>query len=181
MFQPVLCYEVLPLAVVFVRAAFQTYISLFCEEKRSLSKIAMYLSACTCPCAPTKKHLRKQLWKFSLEDSWRDKPKTRFASERVAQLQVAVGLLGGGEGGGRVGSVLYIPCLISHVCFESKTNTFCFVVYKWMVEATGYLFTEMKEYLYGDWCHIWYNASVEMVHYQCAGESLAVMLFVPAP
>lgn len=50
-----------------------------------------------------------------------------------------------------------------------------------MVEATGYLFTEMKEYLYDDWCHIWYNASPEMVHYQCASESLAVMLFVPAP
>ena len=56
---------------------------------------------------------------------------------------------------------------------------FCCV--QWMVEAIGYLFTEMKVYLYNNWYNIWYNASPEMMYYYRASTNLTVMVFVAAP
>lgn len=48
------------------------------------------------------------------------------------------------------------------------------------MEAVGYVLVETKRKP-NTWYNLWCNASLEMMHYQCASKSVSVVLFVPAP
>lgn len=171
--QSVLCSSVLPITVAVVRAAFHTHIHL-CEESRSQNcttfcSDAMYLSPSMCSCAHTKICVSKQL-NFCCRTIEGQSLNQGLHLKELHNWSLLLNFL--------KQHVLYISCLIYHVCLKIKANTWCIVVYKWVVEAIGYLFTEMKENL--TIAILWCNAGLEMMPYQCA-RSVSVVVFVPAP